>query len=567
MWKKISKYFFKSPDDIGLDNYLVLVICFFTAILGILGTIINIIISMGWVAILSTFVPTALFTPVYLIGWKKEKYIFSKYIIILVSIILLDFQWFINFGSSGPILYLYVIVESFIIIFFVKKERTILTLFVFINVTLLFFIEYRFPGIIGKYPGESARLLDLYWGLLIYLFISILLLNIALKFYKSQQEKAQLADKLKSAFLANMSHEIRTPMNGILGFAELLKEPNLSGDEQQEFINIIEKSGQRMLNIINDIIDISKIESGLTKIDIQDTNINDQIEYIHTFFKHDVEMKGITLSTKTPLSEDEAEIKTDPEKLYAILLNLVKNAIKFTHKGSIEFGYCKRTDVEPEVLEFYVKDTGIGIPKDKQKVIFERFVQADISDSHAYQGAGLGLAISCAYVEMLSGKICVESEPGKGATFYFTLPYNNELKQKTNIERPADLSETKEIIKNLKILIVEDDIVSELLITREIRKFSREIILANTGLAAIEACRNNPDIDLILMDIKMPKMDGYEATREIRKFNNDVIIIAQTAFAMSGDADKAIKSGCNNYISKPIKNGVLNTMIQEYFRL
>jgi len=566
MWKKISKYFFKSPDEIGLDNYLVLVICFFIALLGILGTIINLIIGMGWITIMSTLLPTALFTPVYFIGWKKEKYIFSKYVIILVSIILLDFQWFINFGSYGPILYLFVIIESFIIILFVKKERSFLTLLVFINVTLLFFIEYRYPLIFGKYPSESARLLDLYWGLLIYLLISILLFNIALKFYKSQQEKAQLADKLKSAFLANMSHEIRTPMNGILGFAELLKEPNLSGDEQQEFINIIEKSGQRMLSIINDIIDISKIESGLTKIDIQNTNINDQIEYIHTFFKHDVELKGITLSTKTPLAGEEAEIKTDPEKLYAILLNLVKNAIKFTHKGSIELGYYKKTDVEPEVLEFFVKDTGIGIPEDKHKAIFERFVQADITDSHAYQGAGLGLAISMAYVEMLSGNLHVESEPGKGSTFYFTIPYNIEHKDKSTIERPALVKEMKDNINNLKILIVEDDKVSELLITRELRKFSREIILANTGLDAIEACHANPDIDLILMDIKMPKMDGYEATREIRKFNNDVILIAQTAFVMSGDAEKAIAAGCNNYISKPIRNEVLNTMIQEYFR-
>jgi len=154
-----------------------------------------------------------------------------------------------------------------------------------------------------------------------------------------------------------------------------------------------------------------------------------------------------------------------------------------------------------------------------------------------------------------------------GSTFYFTLPYNNDLKHKIIIERPAHLTETNEIIKNLKILVVEDDLVSELLITREVRKFSREIIFASTGLAAIEACHANPDIDLILMDIKMPKMDGYEATREIRKFNNKVIIIAQTAFAMSGDAEKAIKSGCNNYISKPIKNGTLNTMIEEYFRL
>jgi len=236
-------------------------------------------------------------------------------------------------------------------------------------------------------------------------------------------EKAEESDNLKSAFLANMSHEIRTPMNGILGFAELLKEPELTGEEQQKYIRIIEKSGIRMLNIINDIINISKIESGLMKVDIKNSNINDQIEDIYAFFKPEVEGKGMLLIFKNELPKDDANIKTDQEKFIAILTNLIKNAIKYSDQGTIEFGYkLIKNDTTPE-LEFFVKDTGMGIPEDRQKAIFDRFIQIDNSDLTAFSGAGLGLSISKAYVEMLGGKIRVESEVRKGSAFYFTLPY------------------------------------------------------------------------------------------------------------------------------------------------
>ena len=233
------------------------------------------------------------------------------------------------------------------------------------------------------------------------------------------KDQAEESDRLKSAFLANMSHEIRTPMNGILGFAELLKEPNLSGEEHNMYLEIIEKSGVRMLNIINDIVCISKIEAGLMKLYWEESNINEQIDFIYTFFKPEVEGKKMMFSCHKGLPSNEALIKTDREKLYAILTNLVKNSIKYSEKGSIELGYLKKENH----LEFYVKDTGIGIPEFRQEAIFERFIQADIDDKMAQQGAGLGLSISKAYIEMMGGNIWVDSEIGKGSTFYFTLPY------------------------------------------------------------------------------------------------------------------------------------------------
>ena len=374
------------------------------------------------------------------------------------------------------------------------------------------------------------------------------------------KEQAEESDRLKSAFLANMSHEIRTPMNGILGFAELLKEPGLTGKEQQDYIKIIEKSGARMLNIINDIVDISKIEAGLMKIEIHELNVNEQILDIYNFFKPEVEAQGMTISFSTPLPAKEANLKTDREKVYAILTNLVKNAIKYSNTGTIEIGYKKR---ECD-LEFYVKDTGIGIPNDRHGAIFERFIQADIPGEWAQQGAGLGLSITKAYVEMLGGKIRVESRLGVGSIFYFTLPYNIVLTKETEVNQLAP-SENTELVGKLKILIAEDDEVSEMLIGNTLKTIGKEILKARTGVEVVEVCKKNPDIDLVMMDIRMPDMGGYEATRQIRKINNEVVIIAQTAHGLYGDREKAIEAGCNDYIAKPINKTELLILIHKYF--
>jgi CheY-like chemotaxis protein len=213
-----------------------------------------------------------------------------------------------------------------------------------------------------------------------------------------------------------------------------------------------------------------------------------------------------------------------------------------------------------------VTDTGIGIPKDRQSAIFERFIQADITDKMARQGAGLGLSISKAYVEMLGGKIWVESEEGKGSTFYFTIPVNTEPEERIVVENivKADVEENQ--MKKLKILIAEDDELSYKFISIVVLKFGKEIINVRTGTEAVEACRNHPDIDLVLMDMQMPDMDGYEATRQIRQFNKDVVIIAQTAFALTGDREVALAAGCNDYVSKPIRKDKLMEVMQRYFK-
>ena len=376
----------------------------------------------------------------------------------------------------------------------------------------------------------------------------------------SAKIKAETSERLKSAFLANISHEIRTPMNGILGFSELLKNQKLSSTEQQNYIRIIEKSGARLLNLINDIIVVSKIESETTKLHIKNTDINSLIKELYNFFKPETDLKKLKISFKNSLPDDEAFILTDPVKVHAVLTNLIKNAIKFTNEGSIEFGYIKKENS----LEFYVKDTGIGIDKKYLSSIFERFYQVEIHDQMVREGSGLGLSIVSGFVEILGGKINIETEEAIGSTFYFTLPYNTEIKDK-NLDNEIVSKLEKDNKINLKILIVEDDKASMILLSLLVENFSREILKAETGFEALELCRSNPDIDLVLMDIQMSAMSGYEATAKIREFNKDVIIIAQSAFAFVSDKEKALELGFNDYITKPIASKELQALIEKYF--
>ena len=372
------------------------------------------------------------------------------------------------------------------------------------------------------------------------------------------KENAKESDRLKSAFLANMSHEIRTPLNGILGFTELLKEKNLSSDDRQDFIQTIQISSARLLNTINNIVDISKIESGLAKVDLKETSINEKIEFTYGLFKPEAEIKGLKFFYKNGLNAKEAIIKTDNEKVYEILTILVGNAIKFTFEGSIEFGYEKKE----QYLEFFVKDTGIGIPQNQYEMIFEQFRQGSESDSRGYDGSGLGLSIAKSYIKMLGGEIWVESKEGNGSIFYFTIPYNVVPEELEIIDVISAENKNGQI--KLKVLIVEDDEASGFLLTRTLQKINCEVLNAITGIQAIEVCRKTPDLDLVLMDIKMPRMDGYEATRKIRQFNNDIIIIAQTAYSFSDDREKAILAGCNDYISKPINGKLLVELIKKH---
>ena len=385
------------------------------------------------------------------------------------------------------------------------------------------------------------------------------------KIYEEELKKALFqaleSDRLKSSFLANMSHEIRTPMNGILGFLNLLNDPNLSKTQVEDYSAIINKSSDRLLNTINDIIDIAKVEAGEMIVSNTETSVNSIMDEIYSFHSHEAKLKGLSLLLEP--STEQLAIITDSPKLFGILTNLVKNAIKCTEKGSITFGYVQKKDTEPAEVEFYVEDTGIGIPKNRIQAIFNRFEQAEIGDARRIEGSGLGLAISKAYVEMLGGKIFVESEEGKGSRFTFTIPLN-EIQEEGTMKTSETIDNNTSKFGNLNLLIVDDDDVSLELLKTILKGIFHKIIFAETGIEAVKLCKNSSEIDLVLLDIRMPEMDGLDAIREIRKFNKDLLIIAQTAYAMPDDKRNIIEAGFNDYISKPINKKLLLEVISRH---
>jgi PAS domain S-box-containing protein len=376
------------------------------------------------------------------------------------------------------------------------------------------------------------------------------------------KSKAEDSDRLKSAFLANMSHEIRTPLNGIIGFAGLLNKHNLTKEKLNKYSLIINSSSHQLLGIINDIIDISKIEAGLMTITNEPIGLNSILEELYTVYKTLLENKGIKMFLFKGLDDGASEIYTDETKLKQVLNNLLNNAMKFTHDGQIEMGYT----LEGSRLKFFVVDSGIGIPSEYLKIVFERFRQVEISDSRKYGGTGLGLSISKALVEMMGGQIWLESEPDKGTSFYFSIPYVQVLEP--SLQNPENLKNENIFNWHGKTLLVVDDEETNLFFIKEIiSDFGAVVLQVRNGKEAVNLIQSNKDIDLVLMDIKMPVMDGFEALKLIKKSKPGVIVIAQTAFAMSNDKQKALSAGFDDYVSKPIEKKDFLSTLNKYLHL
>lgn len=368
-------------------------------------------------------------------------------------------------------------------------------------------------------------------------------------------DEARESNKMKTAFLQNVSHEIRTPMNGIIGFMNLLKEPNLEPETRNEFIELLNQSGKRLLNTVDEIVEISKIESGIEKINMTVTNVEEVLLYFIQFYSPQANEKSIALQLVEERDSVNAQlIQTDKKKLEGILTSLLNNAIKFTEKGSVEIGNY----IEKERLVFYVKDTGVGIPADRTKVIFDRFVQADCSINRSHEGVGLGLTIAKGYVEALNGKIWVDSQEGKGSTFYFSIPYSKAIHQN------GEIDVVRVNTSNETILLVEDDETNFLYCKYVLQREGFNVVHVIDGVRAVESIRNNSGISLVLMDIKMPVMDGFEATRKIRQFNETIPVIVQTAHSFVRDRERAFNAGCNDYITKPVSSEKLISTIKKH---
>ncbi len=392
------------------------------------------------------------------------------------------------------------------------------------------------------------------------LFIDISERRAYLEELKKEKAKAEKSDKLKSAFLANMSHEIRTPMNAIIGFAEILKDPSLTTEERAEFIGHINTNGETLLNLIEDIIDIAKIESGHIRIEPATTNLREMFHELELSMN---EVRKIHASDQVKLINDQTNdtntdyILTDPLRLRQVLINLLTNALKFTDSGSVRFGYQIKHDCQR--ILFYVRDTGIGIPEDKLQIIFERFRKVYSYETKHYRGTGLGLYISKTIINHMEGEIWVNSTVGEGSTFTFEIPYIPQLK-KITIPKPH-IKPYNNSIENARILIAEDQEFNFLLLKTILEKSKAKVYQVKNGVEVLDYFFDKKKADVVLMDLHMPKMDGYEAIQQLKKFHPEIPIIVQTANAMAGEKEKCLQLGADEYIAKPVNQQELISKI------
>lgn len=363
------------------------------------------------------------------------------------------------------------------------------------------------------------------------------------------KEKAEASDRLKTSFINNISHEIRTPLNGILGFGQILADSELSEEEKNEYLEMMNESSSRLINIITNFMDISLLNSGNQKVFKKEININRLLNEVSGNFADVCASKNLKINLEPERTSYNPVITSDRELLHKIFVNLIDNAVKFTLAGTITIGY----KLEEQHILFFIKDTGIGISEEDQKVIFDIFHQVDFSNTRGYEGSGLGLAIAKGLVILLEGKIWVESQKGQGSSFFFSIPLK-ENNQKDLI-KPAN--DQPHATTRQTILIAEDDDINFHFLSVILKDPLIKIIHAKNGNEAIEICQNHPEIKLVLMDLKMPETDGFEATRQIKTQNKDLPVIAITAYSGNEEKQKALLAGCDDIITKPVKRDFL----------
>ena len=358
------------------------------------------------------------------------------------------------------------------------------------------------------------------------------------------RDKAEASDRLKTSFIQNISHEIRTPLNGILGFTELIADLDIPIEDKLDYVPLLKISSRRLMNTITDYVDIATIVSGNLEIQLQELDLISECNKLKNRFEDLCIVKNLDFNFIYPESNERTRLTTDLEIFHKIVGHLIDNAIKFTKKGSITFGYKS----DETNIEFFVKDTGVGIAKEAQEVIFESFMQESISNTRGFEGSGLGLSIIKGFLAQLGGKFRLESVKNEGTTFYFTIPILYEL-----VIHPASVPDALKIKPDVLpvFLIAEDDDTQRLYMDSVLKNLTSMIYHASNGKEAVEICRNHPEITIVLMDIKMPVMNGFDATREIKSFRKELPIIAITAYAMRDDEKRALDAGCDDYLAKP----------------
>ncbi len=597
-----------NKKELSLQHRLFNITILSTAFFVFTGSLVNIYLDLNIYIKIYTASLFIFLSLIYFISVKYEKYktlLLLYLFLVLVTVVSL---WFINGGSKGPTAFSFIIIIYIFNLLYEDKKKPLINILIIIIFASLYIIEYLHSDLILSYETENDRFFDNFFTAIFYIttmsFITIFffksfyddkfltetqrdeiidknkeiqktqdelykhkenleelvskrtqeLININKELLLAK-EKAENADKLKTAFLSNMSHEIRTPMNVIIGLSQLIKRRELEKNKRDEYINTIIGKGNLLLNIINDIIDVAKIEANELTIKKNNCEVKHLLNDLHLAFENNLK-PNVKLKIEIPDEVNNLVIYTDTLRLKQVLINLVENARKFTSNGVITIG-CKKITNN---IEFYVKDTGIGIPKDKLDIIFNRFRQIQESNTKEYGGAGLGLTISKKIIELLGGEITVSSELNKGSVFSFNIPLDIIKKEITisNTEVEPEINWSDKTI-----ILAEDEEFNYIVLKDLLEETKINIIRAVNGKQVLDIIEKETKIDLILLDIQMPIMSGYEVCPVIKNKYNNIPVIAQTAYVMAEDEKRLLELGCNDIITKPIDFDELLNMIND----
>jgi len=546
-------------DQIGSERYFVTITCFIASVFLMCLCVIHVFMHLSLPPVFIAGGTSLVILVLYFLVRFGSCLFYPKLILSVIGLVMLDLTWYTKFLSIGPVLFFILIFGALVLWVWEGKSLALLLIMYYLNIALLFIIEYRADDSLLVYPDDRVRSVDIYLSFTLYSIILIFLLFIVKQDFIRKKERAIKSDKLKSAFLANMSHEIRTPMNAIVGFSNLIKD-GVNPELNAKYIDIIQNSSESLMRLINDIVDLSKIETGDLVIKNSNFNIRDLFLELKGLYIIELQKKqktGIHLTFELP--EGDLMVHSDFARLKQVLSNLLNNAVKFTSKGDISFN-CLH---EGEELIFSVSDSGTGIPEEDRDKIFNRFTSFNYEGMNT-GGSGIGLSIVEEIINILDGRIWLKSNYGEGSVFFFAIPFNAPGKTTKSSKETEAMKLPPEADIQPAILLVEDDQDSLELLMQILKPLNIKIDSVSDGNEAVRYAKMNPQTSLILMDLKLPFLDGYEATKAIKKMNPNIPIIAQTAYAMVGDREKALASGCDEYLPKPIESGTLIRLIQAY---
>lgn len=524
----------------------------------------NIALELDPVLNLIIGLSSVVFGVLYYFARIRRYYLVPLWGLIILFIIDVPPAWFLNSGLFGSTLYICILILTLLIVIVRGRSRAIIAVLFIAELLAMIAVEYWYPDLVVPYKSRGMQFVDIFGNLAFALVMLVLLIMLVMKNYEEEKKKADESNRLKSFFLANISHEIRTPMNSILGFSELLHDSALPDEEKLHYIRIIHKSGHHLMGLIDDIIDLSRIEAGEIVMHPKPFPIDALMGDLYDIFTMQLKTGVVRLVMELPAGVRPGSIVADEMRLRQVLMNLIGNAVKFTESGSIWFGY---RIAGPDRLLFHVADTGIGIAPEHLKDIFLQFRQADDSYTRKYGGAGLGLSISQKLVNLMGGEIRVESEPGRGTIFTFDIPYQPATESagpRPGQERSGEESGSRDRWKGKTVLVVEDDDDSYRFLERVMARYGINVMRSSNGLDAVETCRNDAAIDCVLMDIQLPFISGTEAAKKIREIRKDLPIIAQSGNVYDADRAACLEAGCNEFIAKPILPDALLAVLDRF---